>query len=572
MNQSEANDQSQPMPMIVVVLDGEQTWLGTAVDDDAALTLWATMSEDPANWDEVAAYWPRYRCPGVCEFLDGLPFRPCDRCDALQAVDGHGRWLAIDLTQKRVIAGVGLETVGRDATLAIVTDENGNRHCPLPIHLPPWWELHESASAEIVKTQRENEVQIPRTNRTVLFGSAMVDGLASRILQVVAEGRLPKLNDEAIDGETGVPEASHLLHALTVEVHRDWLMTSRTDLRGRCPRELLHGSHHWSGSIIDGQRLRFETGAGMIAAPDDLIGYDDAPMGREEMIIYFDVCREVIQSGWFWCQKELETGADADQFSNGDRQSRLAAFLADVRDSWLQSPFEGGSPASFIVECSRRRVPRGSEVPIQGMDGCESPQHLPDCDCPICDMMASEMFGVGFTSLDGHHLELDEEFAFSTHEFFEDWQREQDEYRAFSEKFNREQAEREARLAAGEREEDVYASAWSSPMTDGNLPGDPNGYLKLSFRLAEIMSDLECLGADGDALKNLNLSFRDYRQDGNKNNAAAKEKLQHLLNEAADRFPGVLPKVADFQSQLDERERAALNTDGNDWLEDQFPF
>lgn len=31
-------------------------------------------------------------------------------------------------------------------------------------------------------------------------------------------------------------------------------------------------------------------------------------------------------------------------------------------------------------------------------------------------MMQSGMFGVSFTSLDGHHLDLDDEFAFSTHE------------------------------------------------------------------------------------------------------------------------------------------------------------
>lgn len=137
-----------------------------------------------------------------------------------------------------------------------------------------------------------------------------------------------------------------------------------------------------------------------------------------------------------------EASGKSDGDPNVDRLARLIAFLSDVRDSWLEQSLEGGSQPSFIIECSRRRVPRGSQVPIVAMDGEEGEQHAPDCDCPICDMMASGMFGAGFTSLDGHHLELDDEFAFPTHECIEDWQREQDEYRAFSEEMDRKQAQR----------------------------------------------------------------------------------------------------------------------------------
>ena len=59
---------------------------------------------------------------------------------------------------------------------------------------------------------------------------------------------------------------------------------------------------------------------------------------------------------------------------------------------------------------------RGAGVEIVGMDEQQSEQHAIDCDCPICNMMADGMFGVGFNSIDGHHLELDDEFAFSMHE------------------------------------------------------------------------------------------------------------------------------------------------------------
>ena len=146
MDRSELNDEKEPPPIAVAVLDHCECRLGAAVEYDAALTLWATMSEDPSTWDEVAGYWARYRCPtfrdsGVCEFVDGLPIQLCDREEAMAAIEGHGNWLAIDLIQKRIVTGVEVQPLGRKATLALVTDENGKQHCPLPFRLPPWWEL-----------------------------------------------------------------------------------------------------------------------------------------------------------------------------------------------------------------------------------------------------------------------------------------------------------------------------------------------------------------------------------------------------------------------------------------------
>jgi hypothetical protein len=350
-------------------------------------------------------------------------------------------------------------------------------------------------------------------------------------------------------------------------------MTPREDLEGRKPRDLLHGAHDWSDAIIWGQRLRFEDGGPMIAAPNDVVGYDDAPMGREEMIIYFDLCRELIGAGWFWCDRELNSASRSPHSPKSEWMGTFCKFLADVRDDWLRQPFEGGSPPSFIIECSRRRVPRGANVPIIGMNDCQSEQHLPDCDCPICDMMQSGMFGVGFTSLDGHHLDLDDEFAFSTHALREDWEREQREFEERSAEFNRKWAEREAKIAAGEIVEDEFASAWSDPMTEGAIPGDPLGHLKLSFRLAEIIGDLECVSAPNEIIKALNMSFRDYREAISDQREAAKQSLFRHLETTGERFPDLLTKVVDFQAQVDELERGIeFSTNVDDDIDSDFPF
>ncbi len=542
------DDENERSPMVVVVLDRGECRLGAAVEYDAALTLWATMSEDPATWDEVVAYWPRYRCPVVSEFADALPIEIVRLDKAQAAMEGHGNWIVFDLLQKRVITGCEVQQLGREATLALVMDEKGNQHCPLPFRLPPWWELFEHAEPELVLTNRMTAIHVPRTNRTFLSGEPMVRYFAERILRVFDDGRLP---DSTLDER----DADNAIYRLTVEIHRDWLMTARDDLDGRRPRDLLHGAHRWSDSIVWGQRMRFEDGSPIVAAPDDVVGYVDAPMGSQEMYLYFDLCREVIDAGWFWCKSD---DANSSLDHSDCRTDRLVSFLHKVRDSWLEKPFGGGSPPSFIIECSRRRVPRGSQVPIVGMDREEGKQHVPDCDCPICDMMASGMFGVGFTSIDGHHLEIDNEFAFSTHEFIEDWEREQEEYRLFSAEMDRRQAERNARIAAGEREEDVYASAWSSPMSDAPIPGDPMGHFKLSFRLAEIICNLEQAGAPNRIIKDLNVSFRDFRENEFEDKQAIRAILGQHLDAAAYQYPNLLAKISDFQSQLDEQLRASL--------------
>ncbi len=41
-----------------------------------------------------------------------------------------------------------------------------------------------------------------------------------------------------------------------------------------------------------------------LAAPDDWASFATNPMGSQEMYMYFDLCREVIGAGWFWCESE----------------------------------------------------------------------------------------------------------------------------------------------------------------------------------------------------------------------------------------------------------------------------
>jgi hypothetical protein len=528
----------------VVVLEPTRCLMAESTDSDTAMTVLALLSEDPSSWDEAASVWPRYCSPAVCEFASGVPFAEADRESAIAALSGAHAWLVIDFDSGCIFTGGKFQEVGRDAAFAMVVDENGKQHCPMSVHLPPWWELHENADVSEICQSRQSPFKRPHVNRDVLYGEAFLADIAGRILKAV--------NSPAWRQSSACHEEPER-YPFTIAVHRDWLMTPREDLDGRMPRELLHGAIEWINRVTWGQRLRFEDGGLMVAAPDDWDRFATAPMGSQEMCIYFDLCRELINAGWFWC--EGDDGIHSEHASES-AVSWLIAFLKDVKEDWLNSSFEGGSTPGFIIECDRRRVPRGAGVAIQGIHGVESERHIADCDCPICEMMADGMFGIGFTSIDGHHLELDDEFAFSMHETREAWEAQQREYEEFSAEMDRKQAERKQTEAC-----DPFGTAWSGVHHDGTIPGDRGGYLKMAFMIGEIVSDLQRLEAEQEEIKTLNDGFASYRRsDGS---FSSGEHLIEILQIISERYPELISKAADMQSRIDEATRPVACDDSD---------
>lgn len=563
---SEQYDHSAPddsSPIMVVVMERQQCWIAQAIEYDVGLTLLAIMSEDPGCWQDVPKYWPRYRSESVCPEFPVEHWQACDAAAAWQAIDGHGNWLLLDLQDKRVITGAENQEFSHDTMLVLRTDAQGKQRDLLPIHLPPWWELIEKVKAFEVSRRRETGLNIPRSDRDLLYGTRLLEDLAGRIIDIASAGRmpdrasLPREDDASIHSAGDDIDRADLQawYSLTVEVHRDWLMTPRDDLAGGRPRDLLHGAHEWSNAVIEGHRLRFHHKSPMVAAPNDVEGYEHAPMGSEEMIAYFDMCREVIQAGWSWVASHKE-------LNSADR-GELVAYLKSVRDAWLESPFEGGAPPRFIIECSRRRVPRAGGVAIEGMDERESAEHPSDCDCPICNLLDSGMFGTCYTSLDGHHLELDDEFAFSMFEKYEDWEEQSSEWREIC--AEDEDWESPAKSIPAHADTcsldsrqpnalpvDEFASIWSGLMSDGPLPGDRRGFMKLAFRLAEIVADLESIPGARQHIAKLNQAFRCYFESHSTTTVSSQAALKETLEQVAGHYPQLLPKFCDLASQVDE--------------------
>ena len=583
-------DESTGERIHVLVLDSESCRLGL-LNEDIATTLIAVASEDPENWDEMLAYWPRYTSRVVPEFLSSVTFKIVERKTLLDSIGKSQLWIVLDLEQKRFLSGKAVQPIGRDACFAMHTEENGDQHDLLSVHLPPWWELQEQVDVDATQKPRSTAMKKPHVDREFLFGDPMVWAIADQVLRMVSNGCVAEAT------KSSEPETRDPFYALTIEVHRDWLLTPREELGGLYPRQMLHGGINWIDQLAWAQRLRFENpGEGrIVAAPKECCGYKRGPMGREEIAIYFDLCRELIEAGWHWCQRNrIELSGQAEdpapsQAATESNRETLFGFLNEVKLNWLTSPFEGGSAPVFILECSRRRVPRGAGVEIVGMDQRQSAEHIIDCDCPICIMMAEGKMGVGFCGIDGHHLELDNEFAFSMHETREAWEAEQREYAQFSAECDRKREEHDRQVKAGEIEDDEFASAWSGGVSEDPIPGDANGDLKLAFLLAEIVTEIKHASSAGELatsalsaaesssavlVKKLNADFAIFRVSNREELDANTKSLTNTLEQIADAYPNLLPRVADFQSQVCELVRQAVRFPPRDerWRDDDIPF
>lgn len=244
---------------------------------------------------------------------------------AYGAINESAAWVLIDLGLKQIVTGGEFQPVGRDAAFAMVVDQDGRQHCPMSVHLPPWWELHEQAGAEVIGQPRQSPIRRPEVNREILFGEPLLADLAARVLEIVRSERWAARDD---DGERAY-------YSFTIEVHRDWLMTPREDLGGLTPRQMLHGAREWIDGLVWAQQLRFQHGGRIVAVPDDLVGHETAPMGREEMVMYFDLCRELIGAAWSWCEdKETECWLRDGE----DCRPALAGFCAASKRIGWQVP------------------------------------------------------------------------------------------------------------------------------------------------------------------------------------------------------------------------------------------
>jgi len=362
---SQSRQQETAMMMCrLTVLAPEGAWQDE-VSSWTSLVVMAALSAEPESLDELAEALRRYQPEH--EFFDQA--RPT--VGEVAVVDEP--WCLIDLVGAH---GGGGRLVGvprlRGAYKAEEDDHAEGLSLLLARHARG---LADSEAGDdwqaVVAARSAAPAAVPRLDaRPVLFGQPLLEHLAAGVLAGAAQGAV----DEKRQRE------------LTRAIHAAWLMTTRADLGGRTPRELLlaHRAPHLLGhgasrAAVEHAKPPRPTVVNTLAGLSlrRLWDHGSGPLFRPG-------ARAAGPGVRSWCARASRSR----RWSSACRVARGLAECAARR--WPADPAQ-------LIESERRRLP----VASQG-------EHLFD-DCPICQ--ASEEMGVGptFMSFDGHHLELEDE-------------------------------------------------------------------------------------------------------------------------------------------------------------------
>ena len=356
--------------------------------------------------------------------------------------------------------------------------------------------------------------------RAVVWGLPLFEYVADRVQTTTTQGEDP----------TRAQEWARAVHA-------QWLQTTRADLGGRSPRDVLLAERNHIAFDLQHRAEQWSLQRYPVAAlPSNSTAYCLGGFGTAEVVLYFDFVRALLAQA---SRLAAQHGQPAD--------ACLIQELAQFRDAWLSEANETTGPSltpAEWIELERRRMPITS-------DG----SHL-DCDCPICQAQAAGEFGPAFSGFDGHHLELEDEFAFSLCETRAEWERQQEEYHRFSEEMEREDRER---VAKGEDSADRPAdSVWQCSYVnwDALTASDASPrqmLLALGFPLAELTVDLQDHAEGANLMRSLNDAYGGLRasQDAAATSSAAQE-FRDRLEQVAGKLPSLTAKCADLQSRLDE--------------------
>ncbi len=404
----------------VVIIENDRILVAESVPEDLAVAILAVVSEDPSSLDEIRRLWPRYRTGSLPVSLESVPFKVTNDETLRERLRDDPFFVVLDLANKRLVTGPRYPYLAAEMAIDTIAGDDSDRGEPISLYLPPWWQRRENSSPRDA-LNGSNDRPIPETNRDFLYGEPLMTSIASYLLPAFAIHRAcaSVTNTADLRGSRISPAPGIIPYHVSVRIHRAWLMTPHPEIGDRIPRQLVHGGRDWIDSLVVAQQRRFLCSQPMVAAPLDVTSVQTAPMGLPEMSTYFDLCRHAIACGWAYLyQNCLDQVTDADR----DDVKSLSDYLRRSVELWLDEPGDDGLSPRFIIECDRRRVPLGNQLTIEGIEPPPRPPHPKKCDCPICEMMYAGLLGPSFEFFDGHHLEIDNEFAFSMYETEEEWE------------------------------------------------------------------------------------------------------------------------------------------------------
>ena len=244
-----------------------------------------------------------------------------------------------------------------------------------------------------ISRREERLRQAPFDARPIVFGRPMIAYIALAI-------------SEAPD-----PDAEGLF----ADLHAEWLMTRRKDLRDRSPRDVFLEKQDFIDFDLQSRSLQWSmTKVCPPALPKTSSAYLNAGFGTHEWVLYYDLFRYLL--------------ADAAERRRSGGHIEIEPEilrLSSLRDEWLRTPETDGwgrTPLE-IIDLERQRINMA----------LSAEETLLDENCPCCVAMAADFDTPMFWFLDG--CNMDDRFEFSSYKTLEEWEADRREREKFDLEF-----------------------------------------------------------------------------------------------------------------------------------------
>jgi hypothetical protein len=413
--------------------------------------LVAALSAEPETLPELEAALARYEKPDP-EFP---AFQFLTKTSEIDKRPWDAGVLVIDLAARIVAVESVYSNPGPEGE---VTYHNGEHETDVrvPYRLSDDWLFVRSIEEYDVlfrNRRQQRAANPPIDTRSILYGRPLVEWIimAVRDQQPSISHILKSFGDlgesKATEGEEqrdqlDLDGLQQQISAQLSTIHARWLLTSREDLRGKSPREVLLVKQDLIDYDLHTRAMQWSLmNEGPPCLSMDSFAYRFGGFGTHEWVIYYDLLRKLI---WHALNTVTANGGALLPLTDVEKAVRR---LEDVRDRWLnepQSEYDDRTPTN-IIENERRRLP----IAIQPKD------MIVDEDCPMCQMMADEIAfpGPGFWHLDGAHM--DDQFSFSWFRTREEWEEEQRRREAFDKEYRSKRDKTQPSVSPVESETDL---------------------------------------------------------------------------------------------------------------------
>jgi hypothetical protein len=463
------------------IIDSKRVLQGT-IHGSIADACVAALSAEPETIRELEAALARYIKPTGDAAEQTGPFASFCSASEVNTEPWDAGVVMIDLAARIVAAESTYSQPGREGEVRYHDGTQSTDVAVLYRVSDEWIFLNSIAEYESAHRVRRQECSKPLIDaRSVLYGKPMLEFIVTnvrqssvclqsiRTLRLLEQAQRPQGDSAAINSSKNPnsdvnDEEEKTGRALGEEIsaiHARWLTTSRADLEGQAPRDVLLAKKEFIDFDMHTRALQWSfQGEGPPCLGENSLAHRFAGFGIHECVIYYDLLRLLL-----WSSLDHQSLDDHNELFDLHAEIK---WLEQTKYEWLESPqndLDGRIPA-ILIENERKRLP----ITLQAKD------MIVDENCELCVMSARQVemgYGPGFWHLDGSNM--DEGFAFSFCRTREEWEEENRRQEEFDREFDRKWKEREERVARGEAVDDEFTEGWiDSPASEPLILAPPD--------------------------------------------------------------------------------------------------